>query len=321
MSNHSKEQLQEVLNIYPNLGNITESHLFTSGTDNTNYYAKTDTGEYVVKLYSGMNLSLENIQYELEVMDCSYKAGVKTPHVLSATDGKLFVEHEGYWMVMDFTDAQNMKKQNIDDSIVSAAGEEVGKMDAALSCFKNEGKTRRGYIFDVANFLNNEPNIDLLPEEYSKDVFRDIIAEYKKQKTRIDALPKGIIHNDITLHNLLVKDGELKIIIDFSDIAFSPYVHNLAVAMSQLIFTYNWQPHQAGLFVKAYRQHHAFSDGEADLLYLMTLMRYLTLIVEFNRWNVQNGHTESATEFVVDNYKFLQDFMKIGKEGFDKLIA
>lgn len=321
MGSHTRDQLQEVLDKYPRLGSIAKLHLFTSGTDNTNYYTKTDVGEFVVKLYSGMNLSLENIQYELEIMDCCYKASVKTPHVLHASDGKLYVEQDGYWMVMDFVDAQNMKKKNIDNTIVFDAGVEIGKMDTAMAGFKDEGKTRRGYIFDVANFLYNEPNLALLPTNYSQEIFREIFAEYKRQKNRIEALPKGIIHNDVTLHNLLVKDNSLKVIVDFSDFAFSPYVHNIAVAMSQLIFTYNWQPHQAGLFVKGYRQNHSFSDEEADLLYFMTCMRYLTLIVEFNRWNVQNLHSESATEFVVDNYKFLQDFMKIGKKGFDALIV
>lgn len=322
MSEYTLEQLQLIVNSYPSIGKITKYFKFTSGTDNANFYIESQGDKFVVKIYDGMNLMPENIFLELQVMNNSYHAGVKTPHVLETSREKLYTKiGENYAMVMDFVDAQNMKRQAVSDNIVREAGSEVGKMDVALASFTDGNKTRQGYIFDLRNFLNNETSIKLLPNQYSREVFKDIIEVYKEKQKEIWALPKGMIHNDITLHNLLVKNNQLKIIIDFSDIAFNPYIQNLAVVMSQLIFTYNWNPKQMGTFLKAYSQYRPLLLEECNFLYLMTLTRYTTLIVEFNRWNVQNGFTQVANEFVVDNYKFLQDFMKFGKNKFEKIIS
>lgn len=321
MADYTKELLQGVVDNYADLGQISDWKKFTSGTDNTNFYVRTPKGEFVLKIYDGMNLSSENVFFELEVMECSSSAGVKTPRVLKTKDSALWVKTaDRYAMMMDYVEAENMKGREVSDGVVYETGIEVGKMDVALSIFKDEGKTRRDYIFDPKNFLANEKSIALLPEAYSKELFQDIVNNYKEKQVIISSLPAGIIHNDITLHNLLVKGNNLEIIIDFSDIAYAPYVQNIAVAMSQLIFTYNWKPHQAAIFMKGYEQSRKLSSEEFDLLYLFVLMRYTTLVVEFNRWNVESGETESSKKLVVDSYKFMQDFIRFGKDQFDSVV-
>ena len=308
---YTREQLQQIVGQYPNIGTISTHARFTSGTDNANFYIESSAGKFVVKIYDGMNLVPDNILLELEVMKHSFDSGVKTPNVINTSDGNLYSKlGDKYAMMMEFVDAQNMKKQSVADYIIYEAGVEVGKMDIALSVFKNENRTRQGYIFDLKNFLDNEKSISLLSSEYSQGIFKKIIEEYKEKKDVLWSLPKGIIHNDITLHNLLVKDDKLKVIIDFSDIAYNPYIQNLAVAMSQLIFTYNWQPHQAGLFIKGYSEQRPLSEQEVELLYLVTLARYTTLVVEFNRWIAEGNTDPMVGELAHDSYKFIQNFIK-----------
>jgi Ser/Thr protein kinase RdoA (MazF antagonist) len=103
--------------------------------------------------------------------------------------------------------------------------------------------------------------------------------------------------------------------------AFSPYIQNIAVSMSQLIFSYNWKPSQAGLFIEGYRMYHPLSDEELDLLYDLTLARYAILIIEMNHWNVRFGIDDQRMEFVNDNYRFLQRFLELGKQDFNHVIG
>ena len=122
---------------------------------------------------------------------------------------------------------------------------------------------------------------------------------------------KGIIHNDIVLFNLLADRGELAAVIDFSDMAYSPYIQNIAVSLAQVIFTYNWQPNQAKIFFDGYSKYRLISEKEFDFLYDLILVRYAIIIIEFNHLNVRFGADHQRSESVKDNYAFMKKFMKI----------
>lgn len=321
--NYSTAQLQEITDLYPNLGYITNSHLFMSGFENSNYFVETDKGKFVVKVFEGIGIQLENILFELEVMDACYRVGVKTPHILKNKLQKFdTVWNEKFVIVMDFIDGENKSRKQISDEIAYAVGHETGKMDTALSYFQDGSKTRQNYEWDMKNFLMLEPKIKYLDGTFDTKLVQNIFDTFKKIKPTFDTLPKGIIHNDVALHNILVKDSDLTAIIDFSDIAFSPYIQNLAVPMAQLIFCYNWKPNQAKLLIKGYKEAHPLSQQELDLLYHLTCARYALLVVEFNYWDKELfGEDKQRSDTVRDFYGFMLKFMELGRENFNQLIT
>lgn len=149
----------------------------------------------------------------------------------------------------------------------------------------------------------------------------NIFRDFASIQVQFEKMPAGLIHNDIVLHNILAHGDELKGIIDFSDMVFSPYIQNVAVAFTQCFFTYNWQPNQAGIFLKNYMQHHPLSSEELSVLRTLVAGRFAMLIVAFNHWNVAFGVDEQRTEFIRDNVGFLNRFMEISEQEFSELVA
>ncbi len=255
-------------------------------------------------------------------MNVSFEAGVKTPSILKSRQGELVVTLESKQaVVMNYIEGENMQKRVISDDIAYVVGQETGKMDNALALLKSGDSVRQNYEWDLKNFLALEPKRKYLDKVFNQQVFEEVFADFRKIKSKFDALPKTVIHNDITLHNILVKDGELQGIIDFSDLAFSPRIQNVAVPMSQMFFCYNWQPQQAPLFINGYQGYHSFSSGELALLYDLTCARYVTIVIEFNYWNKELfGEDKQRSETVSDFYQFLLKFKEVGKEKFNELI-
>lgn len=318
---YDTKALQSILDQYNGMGTIKKSHLFTFGFENSNYYVETDRGRYVTKIYEGMDMSPKNIEFEVEVMDKSFQAGVKTPHIHRNKKGKLITKlKEKLTIVMDFIEGENMHQREVSDDVIHEAGKETGKMDVVLADYKDGSLTRQNYEFDSKTFLILEDKVQHLPKDFDRNIFADIFTKFRKIKPLLDKFPTGLIHNDVDLHNLLVKDDTLMGIVDFSDLAFSPYIQNITVPMSQLIFTYNWKPNQAKIFIDGYKEHHPLSSEELSVLYNFTLVRYAIIIIELHYWDVRFGADKQRTGYVKDYYGFLKKFIKIGRDNFNKLI-
>lgn len=318
---YTKNDLQSILDRYDGLGQIASFYLFTSGFENSNYFVKTQTGKYVIKVFEGMDVLDNGILFELEVMNTCYCNGIKTPRILMNQEKRLDSRHgQKIAIVMDFIEGENAFKKDLSDVLIDEVGKESGKMDVALRVFQDGSNTRQNYEWDLKNFLILEPKVRHLPSKLDKKIIRDIFTKFKNIKTTFDRLPKGLIHNDIAAQNLLYSNKNLKAIIDFSDLAFSPYIQNIAVSMSQLVFSYNWRPQQAGIFVQSYRKHHTLSSRELDVLFDLVLARYATIVVEFNYWNTEYGFDQFRDEYVYRNYEFLKRFYALGKQAFDGII-
>ena len=320
-TNYSQEFLQNILDQYPNKGQIIKHFLFTSGFENSNYYVNTEQGEYVIKIFDGMGMKKENILFEIELMIFCAKSTCKVPKIFETENKSWHAEEERkIAILMEYIPAENCFKKAISDKVIAQVGEEAGKMDNVLRKFNGSIAPRKNYEWDMQHFLALEKASSSLPEYVDKKIIQVIFDNFQKVKPQFDALPKTIIHNDIAAHNILVKENELKAIIDFSDAAVSCCIQNIAVFLCQSVLSYNWAPEQATIFLRAYEKYNPITKEERLLLYDLVCARYATIIIEFNRWNVQYGEDPQRTEYIKDNYEFLQKFSEIGRENFKEII-
>ncbi|QQR82935.1 phosphotransferase [Candidatus Peregrinibacteria bacterium] len=126
--NYSKETLQGIVDQFKGLGIIKNSHLFTSGFENSNYYVETEKGRFVVKVFEGADIMPENILFEIEMMDRLSNAGAKTPKIFHTMSGKLHVAlGEKYAILMNFIEGKNMEMQTISDILAKQIGEQAAK--------------------------------------------------------------------------------------------------------------------------------------------------------------------------------------------------
>ncbi|MBU1039120.1 phosphotransferase [Patescibacteria group bacterium] len=316
---YKKDFLQSVLDNYLEIGKIKDFFLYTSGYENSNYYVETDNGKFVVKIFEGIGIVPENILFELGVMDYCSKAGLKTPYIINNSKNKLeTVVADKYSVVMDYISGDNMSEKILADDLVVSVAEQAGRMDLLLKNFVDGSKTRQNYEWDLKNTFILKEYLKYLPEDFDKDVFTTILDDFKKYRNRFINLPTGLIHNDIVPHNWLVNNGKLQAIIDFSDMAFSPYIQNVAVSLHLTSFCYNWNPCQAKLFLEKYRSFNYLSTEELDFLYDLIKARFLSFVVEFNRWNVIYSVDKYRQKTVLDHYEFLKRFIDYGRDNFNK---
>ena len=321
---YSYTDLQTITDAYSHIGRIRAAEFCTSGYENTNYIIQAAHKQFALKIFEGEGMSQEQIAFELLAMEASAAAGVKTPHVYRNRNNGLLTMcaldgHTKYAIVMDVIQGEVPQKSEIPDAVAREVGEETGKMDVALSVFRDGSRTRQNYPWDLKHFLTLEQTLPCVPAEYDPAILRDVFVRFRNIRDQFLSCATGLIHNDIALHNILVQDGHLQGIVDFSDMAWSPYIQNIAVPMSQMFFFYNWQPHQARLFVDGYRRYRPLSPAELSLLYDLTLARYATVVIEFSHWNSVYGQDESRAEWVHDSYGFMKQFLAFGKERFDAL--
>lgn len=320
--NYTQEFLQEVLDQYSEVGTIHNFFLFTSGYENSNYYVETEKGKFVIKVFEGMDLIPENVSFEVEVMDYLYQQGLKVPKVFRNKSGSLESKiREKLCILMNFVEGQNMVQQILTDELVAEAGAEAGRMDKVLRKFTDGSKTRQNYVFDLKNTLILEPSIKLLPTNFDTDLLREVLEEFRGIKPELDRLPKGLMQNDIVPHNFLVKDGKLEAIIDFSDLAFSPYVQSIAVALHLICFAYNWNPEQAKIFISEYLKENPLPKSDLSYLFILIKARFLSFVLEFNRWNVEYEVDQHRVDTVIDHYNFLKQLINFGEDNFNKLIT
>jgi len=316
---YKQDLLQSILDNYSDLGQIKKFFLYTSGYENSNYYIETNVGKFVIKIFEGLGIEPENILFELEVMDYCFQMGLKTPHILQNKAGKLeTVMGDKYSIVMGYIAGENMDQKILSDGLVVSVAEQAGKMDLLLKKFSDGSRTRQNYEWDLKNTLILENTLEYLPVGFDRGVLVDVFNEFKKCKNEFDNLPKGLIHNDIVPHNWLVSADNLQAIVDFSDMAFSPYIQNLAVSLHLTAFCYNWNPYQGKLFVRTYLKLNPLSSKELSFLYNLIKARFLSFVLEFNRWNVVYGSDDHRQQTIVDHYGFLKRFVEYGEDNFNK---
>jgi len=315
-------ELQVILDQYGKLGEINENKLFTSGYENSNYFIATEKGRYVIKIFEGEGMIPENIFFELEAMEYIYQLGLKVPCLRRSRAENLSVKcADKFAILTDYIEGENMDKKSISDQLAACLGAEAGKMDRAFKYFSDGSKTRRKYEWDLKNFLLLEDKIQYLPEKFDRGLFNNIFISFRKLLPRFLSQPTGLIHNDIGSHNVLARGDALAGIIDFSDLAYSPYIQNIAVSCAQLLFNYNWKPQQLVLFLQSYQRHNFLPPDSLSMLFDLTLARYATLIVEFNFCNIREGFDKQRSEAIEDYYIFLEKFLSFGRIAFNNVLS
>lgn len=130
--------------------------------------------------------------------------------------------------------------------------------------------------------------------EQAVALMRERLAAYGKHPSRF-----GLIHADLRSANLLVAQGELKII-DFDDCGFSWLLYDFAAAISFV----EHEPYVADLqaaWLKGYRRYRALTEEDEAMLATFVLLRRLQLIAWIG------SRTNATTERLGAAYTYASD--------------
>lgn len=318
-ANLSKKFLNEVCENYE-LGKLVSCRKFERGEIQTNIYLKTSYGDYVLRCYShigyGNEKDLRSIKFEINVIKKLINEGFPVPKLFKNKFGKFISSSsEYYYVVFEYVKGQHKERKNLSEK----------SLESMLKNLANLHNITKGY----------KPNYSELREKHEKNFLK---KEFKKQAKTIGTksaqerlyyaektlnkikfpnnLPKGVIHRDYNLGNILFKREKVSAVLDFDDSCYSYLAYDLA---SQIFF--NAWFHEDPLDMKKskkiigiYSKFREISNAEFNNLFdMLLIVNVMHLLWSFKDFRKNNGFN-----FFKRRIEWL---FSIGREEFTKIIS
>lgn len=210
---------------YPDSAELRISPLI-GGEENQNFRVRMGRSECVLRVYSLTHSTTgprqkQDIQFELDLIEHLVACGVPTPKVIRTRDGEkvITVEIAGqshYAVLFEFAPGEEAAEYN------SLAAGEMARLLASLriASLSFQYPSVRAWPGDIISLSLNEyrGNREVISEK-----FRSVLdGLYEKSllgyaQIQQEGLPRGIVHGDIKLGNVLFVDGRISAVIDFDD--------------------------------------------------------------------------------------------------------
>ena len=251
-----------------------------NGYDNANYLIKTEGGKYIFKTYPKNTESIALVEAENETLLFLHSSkNNQFPKPVPFKDDSLIkvLEIEGKETIcrmLSFLEGECLEDVIHSKTLFQSLGVFLAQMDMKLQSFNNYTiKARqwewgiqylhlnKKYMKDITN-AKNRSTVSYFFQQFEENVF-PVLPE----------LRKTIIHNDANEWNILVNNGEVSGIIDFGDLAYSPLINELAVAIAYACFDKENPLEWASVILKSYHEILPIEEKEVTVLYYLIAAR------------------------------------------------
>ena len=250
------------------LGALTDLQGIRSGIENTNYYATTVRGQWVLTLFE--RLPAEQLPYYLRLMEHLAARGIPVPAPQADAGGSLvhFVAGKPASVVTRLPGSHRLRP---DADHAAQVGEMLARMHGAGLDFPLQQPHLRG----LAWWLQTAPLVlpHLAPEQ--ADLLRDELAfqQHLAASPAGQALPRGPIHADLFRDNVMFDDtagpDRLCGFFDFYFAGTDTFLFDLAVCLNDWCadaLTGALDEPRAAAFTAAYERVRPLTGGEQRAL-------------------------------------------------------
>ena len=246
------------------LGELTELRGIEGGIENTNYFATTDLGDYVLTLFERLNH--EQLPFYLYLMKHLAEKGIPVPNPAANQDGDIL------HTLCDKPAAvvnRLLGKSQLAPQVVhcTAVGAMLARMHLAGEDYNRSQTNLRGLAWwndtvpMVLPYLK-EDQARLLQSELA---FQNHIA----QGAAYQALPKGPVHADLFRDNVMFEAEKLTGFFDFYFAGNDTWLFDLSVCMNDWCIDLNsgeHAPERALAMLNAYQEVRPLRFAERQLL-------------------------------------------------------
>ena len=246
------------------LGELTELRGIEGGIENTNYFATTDLGEYVLTLFERLNH--EQLPFYLYLMKHLAEKGIPVPNPAANQDGDILhtLCDKPAAVVNRLLGKSQLSPQAIH---CTAVGAMLAQMHLAGEDYNRSQPNLRGLAWwndtvpVVLPYLE-EDQARLLQSELA---FQNHIA----QGAAYQALPKGPVHADLFRDNVMFEGEKLTGFFDFYFAGNDTWLFDLSVCMNDWCIDLNsgeHAPERALAMLNAYQEVRPLRSAERQLL-------------------------------------------------------
>jgi len=202
-------------------------------------------------------------------------------------------------------------------------GQRLAELDLALESFGFDGDGQAGF-WDMQDALQLQFLLPHVNDEKVQKYTRGVLTRFSETvDTRLHALPRQAIHNDVNPENILINaNGDVSGFIDFGDAIKAPRIMDVAIAASYLRGGGENPLEFIEAFIGGYEQRSPLSNEEFDLLYDLIRTRLATtLILMYWRLSARDEddpYRQKTLENESNAFEFLVFLSELGRDGFDR---
>ena len=246
------------------LGELTELRGIEGGIENTNYFATTDLGDYVLTLFERLNH--EQLPFYLYLMKHLAEKGIPVPNPAANSDGDIL-----YTLCDKPAAVVNRllgKSQLTPDAVHCAA---VGAMMAHMHLAGKDYNRSQPNLRGLAWWNDTVPVVLPYLEEDQARLLQSELAfqNHIAQGAAYQALPKGPVHADLFRDNVMFEGEKLTGFFDFYFAGNDTWLFDLSVCMNDWCIDLNsgeHAPERALAMLNAYQEVRPLRSAERQLL-------------------------------------------------------
>jgi len=246
------------------LGELTELRGIEGGIENTNYFATTDLGEYVLTLFERLNH--EQLPFYLYLMKHLAEKGIPVPNPAANSDGDIL--HTLCDKPAAVVNRLLGKSQLTPDAVHCAA---VGAMMARMHLAGEDYNRSQPNLRGLAWWNDTVPVVLPYLEEDQARLLQSELAfqNHIAQGAAYQALPKGPVHADLFRDNVMFEGEKLTGFFDFYFAGNDTWLFDLSVCVNDWCIDLNsgeHAPERALAMLNAYQEVRPLRSAERQLL-------------------------------------------------------
>ena len=246
------------------LGELTELRGIEGGIENTNYFATTDLGDYVLTLFERLNHS--QLPFYLYLMKHLAEKGIPVPNPAANSDGDIL--HTLCDKPAAVVNRLIGKSQLTPDAVHCAA---VGAMMARMHLAGEDYNRSQPNLRGLAWWNDTVPVVLPYLEEDQARLLQSELAfqNHIAQGAAYQALPKGPVHADLFRDNVMFEGEKLTGFFDFYFAGNDTWLFDLSVCMNDWCIDLNsgeHAPERALAMLNAYQEVRPLRFAERQLL-------------------------------------------------------
>jgi homoserine kinase type II len=246
------------------LGELTELRGIEGGIENTNYFATTDLGDYVLTLFERLNH--EQLPFYLYLMKHLAEKGIPVPKPAANRDGDIL--HTLCDKPAAVVNRLLGKSQLTPEAAHCAA---VGAMMARMHLAGEDYNRSQPNLRGLAWWNDTVPVVLPYLEEDQARLLQSELAyqNHIAQGAAYKALPKGPVHADLFRDNVMFEGEKLTGFFDFYFAGNDTWLFDLSVCMNDWCIDLNSGEHaaeRAVALLNAYQEVRPLRSAERQLL-------------------------------------------------------
>lgn len=251
-----------------------------NGYDNVNYLAETDQGKFIFKTYPFSQEMFDFVLTETEILHAlqkNFKGKIPCPEPFQDGQYVKLEEWEGQKLIcrlLTFLEGEFLGNLKPSKESYIELGRFLASIDLELSSVKSYVIQSRKWEWDIQYLELIDKYLEDIPTAGDRNIVRYFIQQFNEYvRPQLSYLRKSIIYNDANEWNILFNQNQQISLIDFGDLAYSPLINELAVAMTYAAYDKEDYFYWSLEVLKGYQEKIPLTEQELGLLYYLMAAR------------------------------------------------